>query len=369
LKIILVGPVYPWRGGIAHHSAMLAEHLKQRHQVEAITFSRQYPKIFFPGTSQYDTGGHPPSIPVHHWIDSINPFTWVGAAMKIRAMKPDLVMFAYSIPFFGPCYGMISALVRWKSNTKIAFLCHNVLPHEKRIGDRVLTKFAFSFSDYFFLHAKTLGHDLVALKPTAKFAVVPFPVYESFAPAMEKHRARTLLGITSSRVILYFGIVRPYKGVSILLEAMKYLDDVLLLLVGEFYDDEEKYRSQIQRLGLTNVKVVPEFVPNEKVGFYFSAADVVVLPYLSATQSGIGALAYHFEKPLIATDVGGLAEFAIDGKTGFLVPPNEPRALANAIRRFYQEKKEEEFIAQVKEEKKKHTWEHFVQTIEQLVTH
>lgn len=368
MKIVIVGPVYPWKGGIAQHSALLAEQLKKNHSVEMVTFRRQYPAFLYPGKSQCEKGGQRPNVPVYQWIDSLNPFNWVIVAQKIRRMHPNLLMFSYSIPFFSPCYGTISALVRLKSEAKVAFLCHNVFPHEKRIGDRILTAFAFHFSDYFFLHAKKLVNDLLSVKPSAKFAVSPFPVYESFGSAKEKTEARKLLGINSSKVILYFGIVRLYKGVFVLLEAMKHLDDIFLLLVGEFYDDEKKYRSKIKELELTNVKVVPEFVPNEEVGLYFSAADVVVLPYLSATQSGVGAIAYHFEKPIIATNVGGLAEFAIDGRTGFLVPANDPLALALAIRRFYDEKKEIDFVINVKEEKKKHTWEYVVQTIEQLVS-
>lgn len=373
MNILIIGPMFPWRGGIAHHSASLAEHLKTRHRVEAVTFSRQYPKLFFPGTSQYDTGGHPPSIPVHQWIDSINPFTWLRTASRIRKLKPDLLIFAYSIPFFGPAYGVIAALTRWKTKTKTLFFCHNVLPHEKRIGDTFFAKFAFAFADFFFLQSHTLEQDLRLLQPTAKFAVAPHPLHETIGKAIPTMEARKLLGISAKRVILFFGYVRKYKGLMTLLDAMTTINknlngDILLLVAGEFYESIATYQQKVHELGLEqHIRFHAQYVPHDEVPLFFSAADVVVLPYRSATQSGIVPMAYNFDKPVIATKVGGLAEVVIDGKTGFLVPPNDPAALANAVSRFYSEQREQEFIANVKIEKQKYTWEALVEKIETLV--
>jgi glycosyltransferase involved in cell wall biosynthesis len=374
MNIIIVGPVHPWRGGIAHHTAMLADHLKSRHHVEVVTFSRQYPAFLFPGKSQYEQDGSPPDVRIHQWIDSMNPLSWISAAVKIRNMKPDVLLFAYSLPFFGPCYGILSAIVRWKAPTKALFLCHNIIPHERWIGNILFTKFAFLFSDYFIVQSAAVEEDLLKLIPRAKYAVVPHPVYAKFGSVIPKDEARRMLGITAPKVLLYFGYVRPYKGLATLIDALKIFvasepnsNDVLLLIVGEFYDDEARYRARVNDLQLArHVVFVSEYVPNERVATYFSAADVVVLPYLSATQSGIAQIAYNFDKPIIATDVGGLAEVVIDEKTGFIVAPNDHRALAESISRFYKEGREEEFSAHVKEEKKKYSWDRLVDAIEDL---
>ncbi len=373
MKIIIVGPVFPWRGGIAHHSASLANRLRNTHEVEMVTFSRQYPSFLFPGKSQYDTAGQPPLVPIHQWIDSINPFSWLVTARRIRKLKPDIVVFAYSLPYFAPCYGIIAALIRWGTRARALFLCHNIVPHEKHFGDELLTRFAFAFSDYFIVQSRGVENDLLRLVPRAKYVLSPHPIYEKFGPPQPKREARPRLRIEAPKVLLYFGYIRPYKGVTVLIDALKQLvdggmTDMLLLIVGEFYDDEERYRRKIRELHIdAHVRIVSEYVPNDEVPLYFSAADVVILPYLSATQSGIAQIAYNFNTPMIATDVGGLAEVVVDGKTGIVVPAGDPTALASAIRRFYESGMEGELAAGVAAEKKRYSWETFISRLEELV--
>ncbi len=372
MKITIVGTAYPLRGGIAHFNSLLANYLSNKHDVEIITFTRQYPKFLFPGKTQDETGGEPPAAPVRQMIDSINPLNWFKVAKEIRKQKPDLLIFKYWLPFFGPCFGTIAKYAKKNSNTKVLFICDNVIPHEKRPGDVAFTKYAFKQSDYFIVQSKSVATDLLSLFPNAKYKFAAHPVYEIFGSPIEKHQARNTLNINSERVILFFGYVRQYKGLMVLLDAMEEISKratpPLLLVVGEFYDDKNKYHNRVKELLIDNyVRFVSDYVPNDKVSIYFSAADVVVLPYLSATQSGITQIAYNFDKSVIATNVGGLGEVVIDGKTGFIVPSNDSQKLADAIIKFYSEKKEERFSQNVKIEKRKYSWEHFIETIEELV--
>jgi glycosyltransferase involved in cell wall biosynthesis len=375
VNIIIVGTAYPLRGGIAHFNALLASHLGVRHNVEIITFKRQYPKLLFPGKTQEEVGNLSGVQPSPQLIDSINPFNWIRVAKKIRERKPDLLIFKYWLPFFGPCFGTIAKIVKRQTNAKVLFVCDNIIPHERRPGDIVFTKYAFKQVDYFIVQSGAVENDLIKYFPGALYRKVPHPVYENFGLPIPKNQARASLGISAKKVILYFGYVRAYKGLMVLIDAMKEIresrlsiGELLLLAVGEFYDDEAKYRQKVKNLNLEPyIKFVSDYIPNEQVATYFSASDVVVLPYLSATQSGIIQIGYNFDKPVIATNVGGLAEVVVDNKTGFIVSPNDPRMLADAIIRFYDEQRETEFINNVKEEKVKYSWDNLVRNIEELV--
>ncbi|MBI5020625.1 MAG: glycosyltransferase [Ignavibacteriales bacterium] len=368
MKIVIVGTAYPLRGGIAHFNALLAKHLGIHHTVETVTFKRQYPKFLFPGKTQDEAGAPIDVAEAPQLVDSINPLNWLKVAKIIKEKKPDLLIFKYWLPFFGPCFGTIAKLVKRKSNTKVLFICDNIIPHERRFGDVVFTKYAFKQANYFIVQSDAVERDLRKYFPIAHYCKVPHPVYENFGEPMNKETARTNLGINSKKVILYFGYVRAYKGLLVLFDAMKQLDDVQLLAVGEYYDDQKKYVDKVKSFGLeSRIKFYPDYIPNDQVALYFSAADIVVLPYLSATQSGITQIAYNFDKPVIATNVGGLAEVVIDGRTGYVVPPNDAAALASAIKRFYTEKNEQEFVAMVKIEKTKYSWENFIRAIEGLM--
>lgn len=370
MKIVIVGTAYPLRGGIAHYNAILYRHLSARHSVDIVTFTRQYPSIFFPGKTQDEKGGHESAVPTEQLIDSINPWTWYTAAKAISQKKPDLLIFKYWMPFFAPCFGTIARLVKRWTGAKVLFICDNVIPHERRIGDTALTRYAFAAVDSFVVQSAAVEKELQAFHPQARYELVPHPVYEIFGSLMPKEQARRELGIRDERVILFFGYVRRYKGLHILLDAMPAILEsvnVKLLVVGEFYDDEQKYRQQIAEKNLgERVFVHSDYVPNEEVSRYFSAADVVVLPYVSATQSGIVQIAYQFDKPVIATDVGGLAEVVLNERTGFIVKPEAPDEVANAVIRFYKEGREPEFVHNVSVEKKKYSWENLVQAIERL---
>lgn len=371
MKIVIVGTAYPWRGGIAHYLALLYRHLSERHDVEIVTFSRQYPKILFPGKTQEEQGGNEAAATSEQLIDSVNPWTWYTAARAIVDKKPDLLVFKYWLPFFGPCFGFIARFVKRRTGARVLFICDNVIPHERRPGDITFTRYAFKSVDFFIAQSKAVERELNAFEPHAVYRYVPHPVYEIFGRPISQALARKKLKLEKGRIILFFGYIRRYKGLDILLKAMPEIlrqMQVKLVVGGEFYDDEKKYRMLIRQLGLEqNVLVYSDYIPNEEVSVYFSASDVVVLPYISATQSGIAQIAYQFDKPVIATDVGGLAEVVIDRKTGFVVPPNNERALAHSVVRFYKERKAKQFQAAVRREKKRYTWDALVDAIEELM--
>jgi len=372
MKIIIVGPAYPLRGGIAHHTNLLSRALAGRHSVHVITFRRQYPSLLFPGTTQKEVAGELVRIDTEARLDSMNPFTWISVARQIRHENPDLVIFPYSLPFFAPCYATIAGLIRRGRATRTLFLCHNILPHERHFGDKFFARRMFAFADFYIVQSNEVRRELLALVPNAKHALVHHPIYDMFGKAIPKDYARRQLGIQASHVILYFGYIRKYKGLGSLLKATHKVitggeRDLLLLVVGEFYEDESHYRAQAAGLGISrDVQFIPQYVPQNEVATYFSAADVVVLPYLSASQSGIVQVAYNFDKPVIATSVGGLAEVVLDGTTGFIVPPDDADALATAIQRFYLEQKEDEFTRNIQREKQKYSWETMVTAIESL---
>lgn len=373
MKIVIVGPAYPYRGGIAHHNGLLSRELAKHHDVSLVTFSRQYPRFLFPGTTQMESGEDPLQVSAERLLDSMNPLTWIRTGLALRRKAPAVVIFAYSVPFFGPCYGVVAALARRHGITQIMYLCHNVIPHERRPGDVLFTRFAFAFGDSFLVQSEEVKRDLLRLRPDATVALAPLPVYDVFGASIDRDEARASLGITEPRVLLFFGYIRKYKGLGVLIEAMKTLvrggmTDLLLLVVGEFYDSEEGYRRQVADAGIErHVRFVSGYLPQDKVVPYFSASDAVVLPYLSATQSAIAQMGYNFDRPLIATAVGGLSEVVVDGKTGYLVPPGDAGALAAAVRRFYDERGMEIMPPHVRQEKRKYSWEFMARTIDELV--
>ncbi len=370
MNVALVGTAYPWRGGIAHYNALLYRHLSARHDVQVVTFTRQYPQILFPGKSQKETSSPDVVIPTTPMIDSLNPVTWIRAARAIAKGNPDLVLFKYWLPFFGPCFGTIARLIRRWSRARVVFICDNVIPHERRIGDRAFTRYAFRPVDHFIVQSGAVQEELRVFWPGASMTFVPHPIYEIFGDSIEKKDARHRLGIQDERVILFFGYVRPYKGLDTLLQALPQVLQHLplhTLVVGEFYEGKERYEKLIGDLGISgSVHLHADYVPNEDVRIYFSAADVVVLPYRSATQSGIVQIAYQFDRPVIATDVGGLAEVVRHGKTGIIVKPGQPHGLADAIREFYDRNLEESFARNIREEKKRYTWDALVSALEEI---
>ncbi len=373
MKIVYIGTCYPMRGGLAQFNAILAGELAKRHEVKFFSFSRQYPDLFFPGKTQFITEKEAAAIvqfPAEPILDSVNPLSWWKTAQRVAAEKPDLILYKYWMPFFAPCFGTISRLVKRSTGAKVVFICDNIIPHERRLLDMQLTQYALAPVDGFLAMSESVRDDLVGIKQDAAWRLVQHPVYNIFGEREEKSSARQRLGLPDGPWILFFGYVRQYKGLDLLLEALPIVRrrlPVRLMVAGEFYDNEARYRQQVKELALEDAVVFKsDYIPEDKVASYFSATEVVVLPYHSATQSGIVQVAYQVDAPVICTDVGGLAEVVIDEKTGFVVPPEDKGALADAIVRFYEEKWEERLRAGVAEEKQKYSWEPMVEAIEEL---
>lgn len=373
MKIIILGSAYPFRGGIAHFSNSLYKELTKKYDVKVITFSRQYPELFFPGKTQKENENISEIIPSEILVDSINPFNWFKIGNKIKDEKPDLLIFTYWMPFFAPCFGIIARIVRKNNHTKILSICHNLIPHEKKPGDLLLTKYFFKTVDYFILLSKKVQNDLIKLFPDKKNKLLFHPIYSNFGISVPKNEAKKFLNINEKeKLILFFGFIREYKGLDTLLNAMHYIKDKLnikLMICGEFYENSKKYLTKINELNLSEVLYLfTDYIPNNEVKYYFSAADCVILPYKSATQSGIVQIAMNFKKPVIATDVGGLSEIVINEKTGYIVEKENPIQLAEAILKFYNENKEEYFVKNIEQELEKYSWEKFVDGIMELTS-
>jgi glycosyltransferase involved in cell wall biosynthesis len=368
MKICLVGPMYPLRGGIAHYNAQLGLELMKRHNISLISFSRQYPSFLFPGRTQLDPSSLPPALTAEALLDSLNPLSWLRAGRRITELSPDLLVVHWWNPFFAPCIGATVRLARRRSRFTTAFICHNVLPHEPFPGTRPLTRFAIAPADAFLVHSAADQRDLESLRLQGRIVIMPQPPGRGFGEPIDKETAKRRLGL-SGNTLLFFGLIRPYKGLPRLLEALPLVLqrlDCSVLIVGEFYEGKEHCLNLIHRLGLgSNVHVIDRFVPDEEVSLYFSAADLVVLPYESATQSAIVPIAYAFERPVVATRVGGLQEAVSDGKTGLLVEPRNPVALAEAIIRFYEERLEGTLRRNIVQQQR-FSWEELARTLESV---
>jgi glycosyltransferase involved in cell wall biosynthesis len=371
MKIIILSTAYPLRGGIAHFIGLLYKELIKTNEVKVITFKRQYPSLLFPGKSQIESADTVEQIPAEILVDSINPINWLLIGLKIKNEKPDLLIFKFWMPFFAPCFGTISRIAKINKITKVLTICDNVIPHEKKPGDITLTRYFFKSVDYFILLSEKVRNDLLLLKPDAKNKFLPHPVYSNFGLPVNKDEAKAHLKITNSKNILFFGFIRDYKGLDILFNAIALLKneiDVKLIVAGEFYSNEVKYLKIIDELGIKeNLLMHTDFIPTSEVKYYFSAADCVILPYRDATQSGIVQIATNFNKPVIASNVGGLGEVIENGKTGFIIEKENPEALAGAIIKFYSENKEDEFVKNISLEVEKYSWEKFVKGIFDLV--
>jgi len=373
-KIVVLGPSYPFRGGIAHYSTLLVRALRKKHAVKFITLSRQYPELLFPGKTQYDYSDHGLAEENHALIDSVNPVSWVRTALVLRKEKVDLIVVQWWNPFFGLAFGTIANLLNLISKTRICFICHNVMPHESTRLDQVLSKYAFLKTRHFIVHSEEDRRHLLSLKPRAVVRKNVHPTYAIFGDfaAHEKIQARTELGIApDKKTLLFFGLIRPYKGLKYLILAMADIAksiDCVLLVVGEFYEPKEEYLSLIKQLRLEeHIVIRDEYVKNEAVSLYFSSADVVVLPYVTATQSGIVQIAFGLNKPVITTNVGGLPEAVEDGKTGFVVDPESPEKLAEAILKFYEGNYESKFSERIKETSHAFSWDAAVSSIESFL--
>ncbi len=372
MRIVLVGSAWPLRGGIAHYTALLCRSLESRgHTVSVLSFRRQYPSFLFPGKTQKDEGHEMIRVPSRPILDSINPMTWIQAIFWMKSLRPDAVVFKYWMPFFAPCYAVLAFGVRRFLKIPAIFLCDNIVPHEPSRLDARLTRLAVASPDAFIVQSASVRQDLLRFRPEAVFRESPHPVYDIFSPPLPKSEARTRLGLEESRIILFFGYIRAYKGLRTLIEAMPEIlreSRVHLVVCGEFYEGRQETVDLIHHLGLQHkISLFDEFIPNEKVADFFCAADTVVLPYVSATQSGIVQIAYNYDRPVIATAVGGLPEVVLDGKTGYLVPPQDPASLARAVLRFYSGPADR-FRSAIRKEKLKYSWDRMAEAVEALAS-
>lgn len=362
-KIVIIGPAHPIRGGLAAFNERLARQLAaQGNDVSIHTFSFQYPGFMFPGKTQYAEGPGPADLRIHRTVHSLNPLNWRKTGLRIRKEKPDLVIIAYWLPLMAMSLGSIARIIRGNRHTRITGLVHNLIPHEKRPGDAVLNRYFVNSCDAFITLSKEVLADIRQL--TNKPAVfAPHPVYDSFGDAVPATEARQHLGWDANkRYLLFFGFIRAYKGLDLLLEAMRderisAIANLELVVAGEFYEDRKKYEPLLSE----RVKVISDFIPDSEVKYYFSAADLVVQPYKTATQSGISQMAYHFEKPMLVTAVGGLPEIVPDGKAGYVTEPNA-KAIADGILRFLSQPPGV-FSNFIREQKGLYSWEHFVNTL------
>ena len=367
MRICLLGPAFPLRGGIAHYTTSLANALSKRHEVTLLSYTRLYPSLFFPGTSEFDTSRRRFAADCEPIFDPLNPLSWLRTARRIRDLSPDLVIVQWWSPIFAISLGTVIRLAKRHGRPMVMFLCHNIKPHERLPGEMMLPRFAFSTGDLFIVHSDEDLRNLQSIRPDARIRKLFHAIYEDFGPAIDKEAARQQLGLASP-TILYFGLIRRYKGLTHLLRAMPLILKAMkctLLVVGEFYEGREECLSLIQSLDLSgSVRLVDRYVPNEEVALYFSAVDLVVLPYTSATQSGVVTIAYSFDRPVVTTTVGGLPEVVIDGKTGFLVDPADPPALAEAVVRYYREGREKELIEGIRKERERLSWDRYIEAIE-----
>jgi glycosyltransferase involved in cell wall biosynthesis len=371
VKLALVGPVYPHRGGIAHYTTRLYQGLiEQGHQVSLHSFKRQYPRWFFPGRTDRDPSTLKLQVVCDYRLDTLNPLSWWATARAIRQQKPDQLILQWWVTFFAPIWVLLASGAR-RTEIRVTFICHNVMPHERRPWDVWLTRWVLGKGDGFIVQSRAEKERLLALLPGRRVEVVTHPIYDMFAhQSISQDKARRLLGLpTDGPVLLFFGFVREYKGLRYLLDALSLiraeLTGVRLLIVGEFWEDKSLYLDRIQRLGIDQcVAIVDRYVPNEELAVYFGAADVVVLPYTHVTQSGVVQLAFGFGLPVITSRVGGLPELVTEGETGLLVKPADPEALADAIRRFFISDMGREMRVAVNEDRGRFTWTNLVGVIE-----
>lgn len=368
--IALVGPAHPLRGGIAQYTDQLYLHLRKKYHVEVFTFSRLFPTFLFPGRTQFDTSAPGFAVPSRQTLDSIGPWSWRRTAVAVAEVRPLAIVLVYQMPFFAPCLGVLMRLLRSRlAAARQILLCHNLIPHERHFFDIPLTRYVVAAPDAFLVLSASVEREVRRFRPDAEVRLVPQPIYDFFPAAPPQAIARRQLGLPPEQpLVLFFGLVRAYKGLGVLLQAMAHLPQARLMIAGEFYQPRADYERQIAAMALDDrVRVEDRYIPNEEVPAYFAAADVVVLPYLSATQSGVSKLAYHFDRPVVITNVGGLAEEVEEGKTGFIAPPNDPTALAAAIGKALAEKAHIDFAAHIREYKKRYSWDRVVEAIEALV--
>lgn len=374
MKILIVGPAWPYRGGIADFDERIArEYIKKGDEVEIFTFTLQYPSFLFPGKTQYSPDQRPEDLDIKRKINSINPFNWIKVGRELKKKNADLLIIKFWLPLMAPCFGTIARIVKGNGKTKVVSILDNIIPHEHRPGDKILSKYFVSSIDAFIAMSKSVYDDLKSLNDKKPCLLSPHPIYDNFGTAVSREEAVGSLGLDpSAKYMLFFGFIRDYKGLDILLKAIAderiKNSDIKLIVAGEFYNNSETYFELEKQLGLEG-KIVwrTDFIADEQVKNYFCASDIIVQPYKTATQSGVTQIAYHFEKPMLVTNVGGLPEIVPNGKVGYSVEP-EAKVIADAINDFYANERYSEFVMNIKEEKKKYSWDRMLENVDKAMS-
>jgi glycosyltransferase involved in cell wall biosynthesis len=373
MKVAIVGTSYPYRGGLVAYNERLAlEYQHQNNDVKIYTFTLQYPNFLFPGKTQLSSDTKPEKLDILRCINSVNPINWLLVGNKIRKAKPDLLIIKFWLPFMGPCFGTILRLVKKNKHTKIVCIVDNFVPHERRIGDKVFTKYFSKPVDGYIAMSKSVLDDIDLYQKEKPKILSPHPLFDNFGEKVSKKEACDFLGIDFKlNYILFFGLIRDYKGLDLLIEAFSdkrfRKENIKLLIAGEYYSNGEDYEKLIKNHGLSeDIVQINKFIPDSDVKYLFNASDIIVQPYKSATQSGVTQIAYHFEKPMIVTDVGGLSELCPDGKVGYLTKVDSGD-IANSIFKFYNDTDVQEMIRNIRVEKQKYSWDIMVNSIENLI--
>lgn len=372
MKITLLGTAYPYRGGLAAYNERLIQQFNQEgHQGNIETFKLQYPNFLFPGETQYADWEAPTDLDITESVNSVNPFNWIKVGLKIKKQKPDILIIKYWLPFMAPAFGTIARIVKSNKHTKVISILDNIIPHEKRIGDRPFSKYFVGAVDAFVGMSNSVLEDLKQFTVKKPSLYSPHPLFDNFGAKVSKEEASEFLKLDPKQnYLLFFGLIRDYKGLDLLLDAMafKLIKDknLKLIVAGEFYSDSKPYFDLIKKHQLENQVIMHNrFIPDPEVKYYFSIADLIVQPYKSATQSGVTQIGYHFEKAMLVTNVGGLAEIIPHNKVGFVVEP-DPERIAESIAEFYDKNLEEPFHKHILAEKEKYAWSKMTETIFKL---
>jgi glycosyltransferase involved in cell wall biosynthesis len=371
MKIDIVGPSYPFRGGISHYTTLLFQNLRKKHRVKFYSIKRQYPRFLYPGKTDQDNSLSPlRDAEIESCLDSANPFTWFKVAGKIIGDKPDLTIFPWWVVFWAPAFLIIIWTLKLFSKTKILFICHNILEHERDRWKSIIAKCVLCRGDFFIVHSKEEKERLIRITGKTQVRVNFHPTYEIFnVRVISRDSARARLQIREENILLFFGFVREYKGLKYLVQAMPEIlsrIDARLVVAGEFWEDKKDYLKLIKTLGIEEkVSIVDRYIPNEEIPYYFYASDIVILPYTSVTGSGLVQLAFGFHKPVVVTGIGTLSEVVGDKKTGFLVSPRNPREIAQAVLEFFRASRlRDEMIERIQKESARFSWDHLVAAIE-----
>jgi D-inositol-3-phosphate glycosyltransferase len=369
MKIVLIGPAHPLRGGIAKFNERLAREFQDSgDEVDLVTFSLQYPSVLFPGKTQYTDAPPPKGLRIRVWLNSVNPFNWIWAGWKLRRERPDLIVCRYWLPFMGPCLGTVLRLARSNGHTRTVGLCDNVLPHEKRPGDRLFTRWFAGACHRFVTLSQHVAEELRPFAADKPVEVADHPVYDSYGEAATREESLRELDLSPDKqYVLFFGFIRKYKGLDLLVEAMAdprlAARDLHLIVAGEFYTDRGEMDRSVEKMGLGGrVHFFADYIPDDRVKFFFGASHLVVQPYRSASQSGISQLAHHFGTPMLVTDVGGLPEAVEEGVSGMICKP-EPDSLADSIEEFFARDMHDRLKTGVLAARERFSWAYLARTV------